>query len=398
MGTLKHTLFFLLLVTQISFAQWVQTNGPDGSCLTANGNNIFVGTTSGVYLSTDNGNSWTQTTLNNRDIISLTNNGSNIFAGTYENGVYRSTDNGNNWTQTTLNNEYVSSIYISEDNIYTGTGYDGMSHIGGIYLSTNNGDNWTHIGLNNRTVDCIAKNENNIFAGTGIFGVYRSTDNGSTWDQTSLTAEGVYSIVFFENTILAGTFFPSGIYRSTNNGNSWSQTLSNNSSCQSLFVYENKIFAGTELGAYLSNDSGKTWTEINEGFGSTNAIMSLEISGDYIFACASYNSIWKRPLSEIIVTSNDVSSEIPSKFSLEQNYPNPFNPSTKIKYQIPELSFVTLKVYNVLGSEVAALVNEEKPAGSYVLEFNGTSFPSGIYFYQLKAGSLVETKKMVLLQ
>ena len=85
-------------------------------------------------------------------------------------------------------------------------------------------------------------------------------------------------------------------------------------------------------------------------------------------------------------------------YSLLNNYPNPFNPATIIKYQIPKLSFVTLKVYDVLGSEIATLVNEEKPAGSYEVEFNAASLPSGIYFYRLQAGSFVETKKMVLMK
>jgi len=88
----------------------------------------------------------------------------------------------------------------------------------------------------------------------------------------------------------------------------------------------------------------------------------------------------------------------PSVFSLSQNYPNPFNPTTKITYQIPELSFITLKVYDVVGNEIASLVNEEKPAGSYEVEFNATRLPSGIYFYRLQAGSFVETKKMVLMK
>ncbi len=88
----------------------------------------------------------------------------------------------------------------------------------------------------------------------------------------------------------------------------------------------------------------------------------------------------------------------PADFVLKQNYPNPFNPTTKIRYQIPKLSFVTLKVFDVLGREVAALVNEEKPAGRYEVEFNATSLSSGVYFYQLQAGSFVETKKMVLLR
>ncbi|MBT8379705.1 MAG: T9SS type A sorting domain-containing protein [Ignavibacteria bacterium] len=86
------------------------------------------------------------------------------------------------------------------------------------------------------------------------------------------------------------------------------------------------------------------------------------------------------------------------KFDLEQNYPNPFNPTTKIKYQIPESSFVKLKVYDVIGNEIATLVNEKKLAGTYEIEFYGTGLPSGIYFYQLKAGNFIETNKMLMLK
>jgi len=88
----------------------------------------------------------------------------------------------------------------------------------------------------------------------------------------------------------------------------------------------------------------------------------------------------------------------PEEFALHQNYPNPFNPTTTIKYQIPELSLVTLKVFDVLGSEITTLVNEEKPVGSYEVNFNASSLPSGIYFYKLQAGSFVETKKMMLMK
>lgn len=100
--------------------------------------------------------------------------------------------------------------------------------------------------------------------------------------------------------------------------------------------------------------------------------------------------------------------EIPfvNEFSLSPNYPNPFNPSTLISYRLPVIGFVTLKVFDILGREVATLVNEEKPAGEYEVEFNAASLPSrsgsaltsGIYFYQLKAGQYSETKKMVLIR
>jgi|WetSurMetagenome_2_1015567.scaffolds.fasta_scaffold17810_3 hypothetical protein len=101
--------------------------------------------------------------------------------------------------------------------------------------------------------------------------------------------------------------------------------------------------------------------------------------------------------------SMDVVSDVedqtqPLAFQLEQNYPNPFNPTTKISYQILQNDFVSLKIYDVLGNEVATLVNEEKKAGIYEAEFNAAELSSGMYFYTLQAGSFVETKKMILLR
>jgi len=94
---------------------------------------------------------------------------------------------------------------------------------------------------------------------------------------------------------------------------------------------------------------------------------------------------------------NDISNSTLS-YNLYQNYPNPFNPSTNIKYQIPEISFVTLKIYDILSSEMATLINEEKYAGSYQIDFDGSGLTSGIYFYQLRADNFVDTKKMILIK
>jgi hypothetical protein len=89
---------------------------------------------------------------------------------------------------------------------------------------------------------------------------------------------------------------------------------------------------------------------------------------------------------------------VPKEYALLQNYPNPFNPNTTIKYQVPELNFISLKVYDVLGSEIVTLVNEEKSIGNYEVEFDALKFPSGVYFYKIQAGSFIETKKMVLMK
>ena len=83
---------------------------------------------------------------------------------------------------------------------------------------------------------------------------------------------------------------------------------------------------------------------------------------------------------------------------MEQNYPNPFNPVTTISYYLPQEEFVILKVYDILGREVATLVNEEKHAGNYKVVFNGNNLSSGVYFYRLQAGSFVSTKKIILMK
>jgi hypothetical protein len=93
----------------------------------------------------------------------------------------------------------------------------------------------------------------------------------------------------------------------------------------------------------------------------------------------------------------DVYSQ-PDVFQLFQNYPNPFNPTTIISYQIPKSGFVSLVVYDALGREIKTLVNEEKVLGKYSVEFNASNLPSGVYFYTLKAGEYISTKKMIIVK
>lgn len=101
---------------------------------------------------------------------------------------------------------------------------------------------------------------------------------------------------------------------------------------------------------------------------------------------------------DVITGVNNNITSIPNEFSLSQNYPNPFNPSTKISYTIPSNGLVTLKIFNMLGKEVASLVNEVKSAGTYEVNFNAANLSSGVYFYRLESGNFVDTKKMFLLK
>jgi hypothetical protein len=133
-----------------------------------------------------------------------------------------------------------------------------------------------------------------------------------------------------------------------------------------------------------------TWVELSNAFVniSTNTISfsSDRLGNFYILTGDSPTGI------------NDESVLVITDFMLEQNYPNPFNPTTAIKYQIPELSFVTLKIFSLLGEEIITLVNEKIEAGSYEVEFDATNLPSGIYFYKLQTPNFTQTKKMILLK
>ncbi len=149
------------------------------------------------------------------------------------------------------------------------------------------------------------------------------------------------------------------------------------------------IYKHLGLGSYthsLTKDLGLDSIGYDFDFGNTDVILKGCIIDGEVYG------------DTTVVSVEDENPELTTKFSLTQNYPNPFNPTTKISWQSPVGSQQTLKIYDVLGKEVATLVDEFKPAGKYEVEFNASSLPSGIYFYQLRVGSFIQTKKMVLMK
>jgi hypothetical protein len=203
-------------------------------------------------------------------------------------------------------------------------------------------------------------------------------------------------------TVFAGT--ANGVHISTNNGSNWIQpTLNQATIC--FIIQGSNIFAGTwGPSVFVSSNNGVNWQQINDGMGSMG-INSLTIMNEYIFAGTERHSVWRRLFSEIIGIKN-INTEIPSAYSLSQNYPNPFNPTTKIKFDVPSLSFpnasignpVILKVYDVMGREVQTLVNERLQPGTYETTFDGSMLNSGVYFYKLITGDFTETKKMLMIK
>ncbi len=129
--------------------------------------------------------------------------------------------------------------------------------------------------------------------------------------------------------------------------------------------------------------------------GNDGQALDMHTSGSYRFSLNGTDSML---ISAVLTGVSDRASVLPSKFALYQNYPNPFNPTTTIAYDLPKAAHVTLKIYDVLGEEVATLVDEQKDAGSYKAWFDGSRFASGVYFYRIEAGSFMASKKFVLMK
>jgi hypothetical protein len=158
-------------------------------------------------------------------------------------------------------------------------------------------------------------------------------------------------------------------------------------------------YHGLETIRYNSDGSNPWVAEVNQYAGIGKGLtlgtdLSLYAVGMFYYSVIKYSQSTPTEVEQI--------SGIPEKFNLEQNYPNPFNPSTTISFSISSSAFTSLKIYDVLGNEISTLVDEYKPTGVYEVKLSATGgashLSSGVYFYQLKAGSFVETRKMMLLR
>ncbi len=379
-----------------------------------NNDRILMGEYKKVYFSTDYGITWTSTTIYGAtsQVFSIVTKPNNlVFAGTYHNGVFRSTDNGNSFTFSGIPNGQVYTLLVdSYGYIYAGCSPN-------IYRSTDDGLTWDihNQGMGVTTVrDLTLFNEDTILAAT-TSGFYYSADQANNWTQLNegLTTNFLSALaVDNTNQIYSGT--PSGVFKLF--GEIPVELVSFNAFFDDQFIrltWQTATETNNQGFAIERKHNFGDWQRIGfvEGTGTTTETQSYSFVDDdveagkyqYRLKQIDYNGTYE--YSEII----EVEIAAPAKFSLEQNYPNPFNPSTKIKFTVAEsplpggdgrggLQHVKLVVYDILGNEVATLVNEEKPAGEYEVEFNATGLPSGIYFYQIKAGSFIQTKKMILLR
>jgi len=404
-----------------NFAQWQKTNLSSAvkvNTLAISDSSIYAGTEGdGIFVSTDNGENWDSINdgLQSKVIYTIFINGKTIFAGT-ETGAYVSTNNGLNWNKINsgLSDNPVWSF--TKSNIANSTQVGTTIFAGtwsGVYYSTNNGANWEVTGLSNTTmpVHSIVVYDNYIFAATLAGGIFCSQDNGITWRDHSILYSGgqpgdgaivtVYSLSSIGPNVIVSAGSYGNIYylpytRSIMTPFDSSKVPYEGHPILSFAARNANLFAGNSIGnIFISEYFGIMWKLISYSL-TDQAVYSLALNNSYILA-GTENGIWRLWYPEA-TTNVDNSKIVPTGFALEQNYPNPFNPTTAISYQLPAYSHVSLKVYDVLGKEVATLVNENKPAGNYKIEFNAGKLVSGIYFYTIQAGTFIQTKKLLLLK
>ena len=322
----------------------------------------------GIFFSSDQGSNWVESNtglLNNQVWSLFVNSKGSIFAGT-NNGLFRSTNQGKTWNSTnfTGNSQTVFTIIAgSNDDMFAGAA-------GGVYHSIDDGQNWTFIGLDKSSVrSLVIDSSGNIFAGTylavpflGPIGyIYRSTDQGKEWIESTngLPLVPFVALNFNSGSIFAGSL-GKGVYRSDDEGNIWSSAndgLNYNYITAFVSNSDGELFAGTSNitdsgysgnGVYITKNSGVDWSQANDGL-LNKAVISLAKSPQgWIFAGTGGGGIY---LNTTISQVFDSKSNSPKGYFLSQNYPNPFNPATTINYFVPKTSFVSIKVYNILGEE-----------------------------------------------
>jgi photosystem II stability/assembly factor-like uncharacterized protein len=385
-----------------------------------NGNELYIATNKfSFFKSTDNGISWQQYAAGlpyNLDFRSLVMRGDTIIAGTSR-GFYQSENQGMSWSRIGTSSTSSSSLLYWNDKLFMAGE--------GVEYSTNGGVTWTSMN-NGLLVPCIGMKlfNNRLFYYTQSWGLYMWTDTSTRWLQIGRDSIGTSSAVNNVTSSNGRLYVSTGLNNaagavlySEDNGDTWQRTVnypydySNVLARGSVYIssFGNTLVAAVggqfkKTAIYSSVDGGVSWTDITGDLPQTSAPVRIremyQINSELILPMNDFSglgySIYRRTLDVLSVRS--LPDRSPSTFSLSQNYPNPFNPTTTIEFSIPIASYVSLKIFNVLGQEVASPVNENLVAGQYSVDWNADNVPSGTYFVRLTAGIFSEMKKILLLK
>ncbi len=365
---------------------------------------IFASTPSGVQSMNVHTKKWTNLGLHDVFGIAISPGGI-LYAATFADGLFKSFDFGKNWLLTNLNKDSIMSTYnvlaLNDDTVFVATEFN-------LRKTTDGGESWLVLPVKTNFFSRgMYLNNSDLWVtgfGKSTYNLYKSEDgiqfdstfSGFDWSENNCISGLKNGIIFITDRSL-------GTFRTTNNGGSWQKILPGKQSIWTVYSGEGGlILGGARDSLWISSNYGDNWYGIPLPLKRNSNITEIKKGNDSQL----YIGTYAEGLFEAdIITGLEEGISMASSYFLSQNYPNPFNPSTYIKFKIANTEFVSLKIYDVLGKEIAVLINEEKEPGEYEINFNAAGLTSGVYFYKLSAtpvggqpGSFTETKKMILLR
>ncbi len=381
-------------ITRYQVVPYVNQNGQ---------NKFLIVCSADSYLlkSNDNGANWEESKTNFRIESFFYVTEKTCYVTSTNQRIFKSTDSGNTWTKL---NEILPTQFPL---LKTTNGGNSWSIVQNNYLGWRSGDIW-------RRIDFLSPEKGFLVPSSFIDDdeyarcIIKTMNGGLNFSKLNIP-RAIQVLKFYNENygIVCNAGINSSsfkIYRTTNGGISFDSVIVTGttgwgSDIEFLPGAPSNVWFSSGKKLFFSSDSAKTWTD-------GGLSLSIPWIRDIVFVnkkigwALSDNALYKTENNAGLVTSVDNKNSIPTKFYLSQNYPNPFNPSTVINYQLSTFSYVTLKVYDLLGREVATLVDDYKQAGYYNSQFSITNkkLSSGVYYYTLKAGNYVETKKMVLMK
>lgn len=400
------------IITFISFSnassQWTVSETGLAQVYTsisaANDNVVWTSGHLGVVARTVNGgSSWNLSvvgdSLSLENIYAIDENIALVIARDYspdKSMIWRTSNGGATWIQVYEQSVNLNAIEVNP----SGTGLCVGNAAGGrwsILKTTNFGTSWDTTGMflagsGNGYGNCLYSNGSDYWFGASAGRLFHTSNNGASWDSVIVGSSTVTNL-WFNGSI--GIISAGQKYRSTDGGLTWNPITHPASSFTPTAGIGDKFWqvSAGSIYIYTSTDSGLNWSTSTSV--ETKTDIAISRTGGTVWIATASARVLHNSSGVGIST---ISSQVPENFSLSQNYPNPFNPSTKIKFAIPNSSFVKLAVYDMLGREVSSLVNEQLQPGTYEYEFDASQLNSSVYFYKISAEQFSEVKKMILIK
>ena len=424
MKTKLYYLLFLVMALPQSpvTAQWYRQSFPGTEYLWkvsfANETSGWIVAHDFVYGTADGGVTWTpqDTSMGASWALGAIDANTAVYANyigvqPYTRGIRRTTDGGMTWTTADADVVYYTDFQFITPQIGYAAGGTIPDFNSILRKTTDGGASWF-------TVSTIPQTQYGEFEGISFLSesegwgityggtIYHTTDGGLNWvvQDSSATLQNMRDIQFTTPEMgwaAGGISSTMRLWRTTDGGESWIKTEQPGCSVREIAMMDDATgwVAGTaNVPPYvaMTTDAGETWAgqDLIPSIDGFESISMVNETVGWGVACCGF--VYKTTNGG--VTSVDGEPAVPGSFSLGQNYPNPFNPKTRIDYTVGSRQSVVLKVFDLLGREVATLVNENKDAGTYSATLDGAGLTSGVYYYRMRAGGYVETRRLVLLR